>query len=82
MHNDNDKKFFERNNIPAPRHIPHFTDEERERFKVAATHQWRQEGNMLLCTCELGTHASPIPTNKMLKGTDPDGKPILYDITF
>lgn len=80
MQPDWDKKLFEKHAIEAPSHIPHYTDEEREKFKVKAHHSWKQRGNQLYCKCELGIHTSYIPTNKLLQGMDSKGMPIFCDI--
>lgn len=82
MLNKYEDQFFERNGLETPRHIPHFTEEEREKFKVQATHAWKQRGNQLFCNCELGTHTSYLPVDKILLGTEDDGTPILGDVKF
>jgi hypothetical protein len=80
MLNKYEDQFYERHGLEKPLHLPHFTEEERERFKVQANHQWKQRGNELYCVCEIGEHTSLIPTNKILQGTDDSGKPIFANV--
>ena len=80
MQNEWDKALFENNGKAPARHIPHFTDAEREQFRIKANHVWKQRGNQLYCECELGLHTSFIPTNKLMTGTDENGLPMLTDV--
>lgn len=69
--------------ITPPLHIPHggTVEEIADKYAFRGKHgPWRQEGNMIICKCLLGTHASPIPTDYILEGTDEDGKPMLRKI--
>lgn len=76
MLHEADKKLYDRLGIEQPSHVTH------ERVKIEAHHQWTQEGNVLKCSCELGTHASYVPTDVLLKGTDENGNPILTKISI
>lgn len=83
MLHEADKKLYQRLGLKMPEHIPHLTEDElAKRVKVEAHHNWKQEGNQLKCECEVGVHVAFVPTNKMLKGTDDNGMPILTDLSI
>lgn len=64
-----------------PQHAAHGTEDEiRESSKIITVHSWFQEGNRLVCKCDLGTHSSVIPPTHILTGTSEDGLPILQKV--
>lgn len=73
---------FAENNVAPPEHIPHGgTIEDIASKRPVVKHgPWKQEGNMIICTCDIGHHASPIPTSHILTGTDDNGHPILTKV--
>jgi hypothetical protein len=81
MLNKYEDQFFERNGLKPLEHIPHFTEAEREKYRVVSNHSWyKQVGNQIFCKCEIGEHMSQIPTDKILMGTDKNGLPIFDTI--
>jgi hypothetical protein len=74
---------YEQLGLTPPESIRHLTEDElREKLKIESHHQWKQRGNMLYCSCELGSHSTQIPTSMMLQGTDEQGLPILQKIAL
>lgn len=64
-----------------PSHEPHGTIEDIiEHLVPAKPRVWRQEGNVITTDTDLGPLSVFIPTDRMLTGTDDDGKPILVKI--
>lgn len=61
--------------IEPPEHIEHPILEE---IKVRS--EWRQEGNFIIREGDEMKYAVRIPVNKILVGTDENGKPILKNI--
>lgn len=84
MLHEADEKLYSRLGLEKPSHSPHITEEELqkkfEELKLNTHHQWHQSGREIYCDCEVGHHASYIPTNKLLIGTDQKGLPIFRDI--
>lgn len=82
MQTPEDEKLYAENDVAPPLHIPHggSIEELQEQYKVQAHHSWKQQGNQLVCDCELGYHVSFIPTTHMLQGTDDEGLPVLKKI--
>ena len=75
------EELYQELGLTPPESIKHLTEEElREKLKIDAHHSWKQEGNTLNCTCEIGPHTTNIPTTHMLTGTDEQGMPILREV--
>lgn len=84
MQNDKTvEELYQELGLTPPESIKHLTEDElREALKVKANHIWKQSGTTLFCDCELGRHTTNIPTDYMLQGTDPDGKPVLKKLVI
>ena len=81
MQDKQGKDLFRELGLKPPEHLKHLTEDElREALKIHADHHWSQVGDQLICTCQLGRHASKIPTSHILVGTDPAGNPLLEKI--
>ena len=65
---------YEANNVAPPQHTEH------EGVKINFSRQWRQEGNYIIRDGEEAKLGVKIPVNKILTGTDEQGRPILQDI--
>ena len=77
MNNEIDYKAL---NVEEPLHIPHYTPEQMETFKIPVGKTWKQRGNTIYREGEEIELHTTIPTNKILVGTDADGNPILENI--
>lgn len=68
--------------LTPPQVISHqVVDEElHKKFEKSNEHKWFQQGSMIKCKCMGNEHGTAIPTNKILKGTDGKGLPILEDV--
>lgn len=77
------EELYQELGLTPPESIRHLTEDElREKLKINANHQWKQRGNTLYCSCELGGHSTQIPTSMILQGTDSEGLPILQKIAL
>lgn len=77
------EELYEELGLTPPESIKHLTEDElRDMLKVKSSHRWSQRGNILHCTCEIGSHSTRIPTNQILQGTDEKGLPILKKIAL
>lgn len=78
-----EKDLYKELNLTPPQHLAHLTEEElREAIKIKTSHNWKQVGQMLTCTCDIGKHTSKLPTTHILKGTDDAGNPILEKVVY
>lgn len=77
MQSEEDKKLYLENNVELPESIQH---EIKESKVPLSAHVWKQSGNMIYCESCGVRHAQYIPTNLLLHGTEPTGKPILKKI--
>lgn len=77
-----EKQFYIDNNVPLPTSSSHGTIEEIDRKRSEKIiHNWyKQEGNFIFCKCPIGEHASTLPSDVLLEGTDINGNPILKKI--
>lgn len=83
MLNDNEKEMYERWGKTPPSHEPHGTPEEiaKNMIELKPT-EWKQQGNKLIGETPMGKLVQYIPTNLILKGTDPQGLPILEKVVY
>lgn len=74
-------RFYTKNGVEPPEHIAHLSGEEiAELLKDVKHGKWTQQGNMIRCgNCPM-PHASPIPVDYLLMGTDDNGNPILQKL--
>jgi hypothetical protein len=76
-------KWFERNGLQKPEHIPHGKQADLEARLVPATvSSWRLEGNQLIAETNYGPHVQTIPTDYILVGTDENNLPVLKKISI
>lgn len=83
MQQKNQNDFYEKLGAEGPSHEAHGTQEELDKAfenNRAKGHLWQQRGSFVVCTSCPFEHSFAIPTNKILKGTDEKGMPILGDI--
>lgn len=80
MQSDEDK-FYIKNGVPPPSREPHGTQDDIAGQLKPLKHNWRQKGPRLYCmTCPWEHATEPIFIDKILIGTDDNGKPILRDL--
>jgi len=80
-----DDQFYIDNQVAPPERIPHggTVEELNEKYKIQAHHNWRQQGTLLLCECEIGSHGTNISPDYILTGTDEEtGLPILTKVVI
>jgi hypothetical protein len=78
-----DDKFYEDHGVVPPERTGHGTEQDIQRIMTTPTKhgQWQQRGNLIVCMACPHHHASPIPTDRILIGTDQKtGLPILEKI--
>jgi len=76
-----DLQNFKNWGVPLPQREAHGTDEDiRKNLKPLMPRNWRQEGNRLIADTDMGVLSQPIPTNKILTGTDDKGLPIFRTV--
>lgn len=78
------KEWFERNGVEPPEVVQHYSDEElakkfQEQADSTVHGDWLQIGNTLHCR-KCNNHGFLIGTDKILRGTDDKGLPILDNI--
>lgn len=77
------EELYQELGLTPPESIRHLTEDElREKLKIDAHHSWKQQGTNLYCDCEIGHHATQLPTDYILIGTDDSGQPVLRKITL
>lgn len=75
--NPDDVKLFEEWGQPLPERKAHGTDEDiRANLKAQKPKNWRMEGNRLIADTDMGVISQPIPTDRILIGTNSAGLPI------
>lgn len=83
MQNEEERNLFRELGLTPPEHLKHLTEDElREKLKIKTEHHWRQQGNVLICKCDIGTHSSTIPTSHILTGQTDSGEPIFTKINM
>jgi hypothetical protein len=81
--------FYNRNGVPGPSVDEHGLKDTLENPISAQIsqasghiHSWVQRGNFIECSRGNFVHGQPIPVNMLLQGTQPDGQPILKELTI
>ena len=77
-------KWYHYKGVKPPERQSHGVSEDNIEDIIASTnthnHKWLQQGNYIKCNAGKNEHGINIGVNRILKGTNPDGTPILEDM--
>lgn len=77
-------KWYRYKGVKPPERTPHGVSEDNVEEIIkqvnSHTHQWVQRGNYIICSIGVNEHGKNIGVNQLLKGTNPDGTPILVKL--
>lgn len=84
MYDDRVLKWFERNGLEKPEHIPHAkqADLDAKLATPITVNAWRLEGNELIAETDSGPFVQRIPPDYILTGVDANNLPILTKIVI